>query len=252
MTTAISLRQVSVQINGNSILENISFDVPVGATTAIIGPNGAGKSVLLKTILNQIPASSGTIEIYNTPVRQYRKVAYRISYIPQKIALDTNFPLTVEGLFSLKSKRWLGLSRTDRERMNRLLQRAGFRSAASVKLNTLSGGQLQRVLIAYSLMDKPELIIMDEPSAGIDVQGQETIYELLKHLQEEQNLTLLLVSHELDIVIRYAKQVICLNRELLCAGVPHKVLSDETLERMYGTPVAHHIHMGQTPHDHTH
>ena len=253
MDTAISLKDVSVRLGDSPILKDITFDVPKGATTAIIGPNGAGKSILLKTILNQIKKSAGSIDILGTPNEQYRKIAPKVSYIPQKIFFDDTFPLTLEGLFSLKTKRWLGLSQKDDQKMKQLLHRVGINIPTDTRLYTLSGGQLQRVLIAYSLMDDPELVIMDEPAAGIDITGQETIYELLKRIQQEEKITLLLVSHELDIVIRYARQVICLNQKLICAGVPHEVLSDDILQKMYGTPVAHHIHTANSHADgHTH
>lgn len=239
---AITVTNLSVIVDGHTILENLSFTVPVGQTTAIIGPNGAGKSILLKAILRLIPKQSGTVEIFGTPHEQYRSIASAISYIPQKLNFDRSFPLTVHGLFSLKSHRSIGMSGADEERMHHLLDLVGMGQHLKSKISTLSGGQMQRVLLGYSLMDQPKLLILDEPSAGIDVQGQDTVYALLRRIQEHEHLTLLLVSHELEIVMQYASQVLCLNRQLLCAGVPREVLSNELLQKMYGSPVGHFAH----------
>lgn len=246
--SAIHAEDLTVKFGSHTVLDSVNFDVPVGKTTAVIGPNGAGKTVLLKSILRLIPITSGKVEIFGTDHQQYRNVAHLLSYIPQKISFDGSFPLTIRGLFSLKSKRPLGMSNEEEQRMISLLDRVGMKKFANAKIANLSGGQLQRVLIGYSLMDQPKLLILDEPVAGIDVQGQQTVYSLLENIQKEKNLTLLLVSHELDIVIRYAEQVLCLNKTLYCSGAPHEVLSEELLAKMYGTPVAHHIHNDHNDH----
>jgi zinc/manganese transport system ATP-binding protein len=239
---ALDVQDVTVVLDGHTIIDSISFTVPIGSTTAIIGPNGAGKSILLKTILRLIPKQSGAVRIFGQDHKNYRRVAKLVSYIPQVVDFDRSFPLTVRGLFALKSSRLFGMSLAEHERMLRLLALVGAAHLTGYRLSVLSGGQLQRVLLAHSLMDKPKLLLLDEPAAGIDVQGQETIYPLLRRIQREEHLTLLIVSHELQIVMEYADQVLCLNKELLCAGLPHKVLTNETLQRMYGTPVGHFTH----------
>jgi zinc transport system ATP-binding protein len=240
---ALAIDNLSVVLNGHTILKDISLKINQGETTAIIGPNGAGKSVLLKTILHLLPKQTGTIRIFGQNNTPYAAVSPLISYIPQKLNFPENFPLTVLGLFSLKSTRFLGTRKNDRARVFNLLKEVGMEKFAHATLSTLSGGQLQRVLIAYSLMDTPKIIFMDEPVSGVDIQGQETVYNLLKRIQQDYGLTLVLVSHELDIVIRFATQVICLNQKLYCAGAPKEVLSNDVLEQMYGTPVAHHVHI---------
>lgn len=238
----MDVKNLSVVLDGHVIVDSISFTVEPGSTTAIIGPNGAGKSVLIKALLRLRPKTKGEVKIFGIPHEKYRKIAGKISYIPQQLQFDRDFPLTVEGLFALKSPRPLGMAEHERSRMNELLKRMGMTEHKHKRISDLSGGQLQRVLIAYSLMDYPKLLILDEPSAGIDIQGQETIYALLKRIQEEEHLTMILISHELDIVMQYADQVLCLNRQLLCAGIPRKVLTNDILERMYGTPVGHFAH----------
>lgn len=239
---ALEVDDLVVMLDGQRIIDHISFRIPVHETTAIIGPNGAGKSVLLRAILRLLPKQGGVVRIFGTPHEQYRKVAPLVSYIPQKMPFDRTFPLTVAGLFQLKSRQRLGVSAADVNRMRTLLALVGMENYASHKISTLSGGQLQRVLLAYSLMDHPQLLLLDEPAAGIDMQGQETIYTLLQRIQQQEGLTLLLVSHELDIVMRFATQVLCLNRKLLCAGVPREILSPDILEQMYGTPISHFTH----------
>jgi zinc transport system ATP-binding protein len=239
---AVDVRDLTVVLDEHVILDSLSFSVPQGQTTAIIGPNGAGKSVLLKALLRLVPIQQGDVHILGQPQNRYRQVAPLISYIPQRLEIDHTFPLTVRDLFSLKSSRPIGMNEDELSRMHALLTLVGMPDRKEQRLNTLSGGQLQRVLLAYSLMDYPQILFLDEPSAGIDAQGQETIYALLKRIQEQTQLTMILVSHELDIVMHYCQQVLCLNKKLLCAGVPQQVLSPELLEKMYGMPIQHFSH----------
>lgn len=239
---AIQVKNLFVKLGGHSIIEDVSFDVPSGQTTAIIGPNGAGKSILVKTILRLISKQSGQVSILGVDHTHYRRIAPLVSYIPQSLSFEHTMPITVQELFSLASSKHLGMSQDDQNRMHHLLNLVGMSNTEQVCLSHLSGGQLQRCFIAYSLLDQPKLLILDEPSAGIDVAGQESIYNLLERIKEQEQLTLLLVSHELDVVMRYASQVLCLNRRLLCDGAPRQVLSNELLQSMYGAPVGHFMH----------
>ena len=241
-TKALEVTDLTVAIDGHTIIDNISFTIDAGTTAVIIGPNGAGKSVLLKSLLGLMPKQSGNVKFFGKHHEQYQQISPLISYIPQYVDFEYNFPLTVSGLFSLKSPRPIGMSSTEKQRMKELLRMVNVSDLEKKKLSALSGGQLQRVLIAYSLMDHPKILLLDEPAAGIDVQGQETIYPLLARIQDEEKLTLVIISHELQIVMQYADQVLCLNKELLCAGIPQKVLTNETLQKMYGAPVGHFDH----------
>ncbi|MEK7556505.1 MAG: metal ABC transporter ATP-binding protein [Patescibacteria group bacterium] len=244
--TALQVKDVTVDLAGHRVLESISFTVPVGSTTAIIGPNGAGKSVLVKTILRLIPKTSGAITILGTPHERYQRAAHQVSYVPQRLELDRDFPLTVHGLFSLKSRRPLGMAKADAEHMQSLLATVGISGSIDRRLSDLSGGQLQRVMIAYSLMDHPKLLFLDEPAAGIDVSGQETVYALIRRIQKQENLTVVFISHELDVVMHYADQVVCLNQKLLCAGIPSEALTTEVLHEMYQAPTKHYHHHHHT------
>lgn len=239
---ALEVKNLTVTIAGHQILENISFTVPTGSATAIIGPNGAGKSVLVKTILRLIPKTSGGVTMFGQPHEKYRRVASQVSYVPQRLELDHDFPLTVRGLFTLKSRRPLGIAPPDHDHMVALLTMVGAVAHVGKRLSDLSGGQLQRVMIAYSLMDRPKLLFLDEPAAGIDISGQETVYALLQRVQAQEHLTVVFISHELDVVMHYADQVICLNRTLLCAGLPQEALTTEVLHEMYQMPTKHYHH----------
>lgn len=239
---AINVQNLTVTLGGHKIIDNVSFLAPAGETTALIGPNGAGKTVLVKALLRLIPKDSGRVEFFGVSHQKYRQVAPRISYIPQSLDLESTMPLTVKGLFMLTTKQLWGRTRQESDRAEELLNLVGIHDKLTARLSTLSGGQLQRVFIAYSLMRRPQLIILDEPSAGIDISGQESIYSLLERIQALEHLTLFLISHELDIVMQYASQVLCLNRQLLCAGAPREVLSNEMLTKMYGSPVGHFTH----------
>lgn len=241
-TPALAVNNLTVKLDQHTVLNNISFTVAPEQTTAIIGPNGAGKSILLKAILKLIPKEHGSVKIFGIDHEQFSRLAPLISYIPQSFVMNQNFPLTVRGLFALSTPGPIGLSAAAHERMMDLLQMVGMNNIASARLSTLSGGQLQRVLIAYSLLKKPRLLLLDEPSAGIDIRGQETIYTLLERIQRQEHVTLVLVSHELDIVARHAAQVLCLNRNLICAGTPEKALTTEVLEQMYGASASHFTH----------
>lgn len=242
MADALEVSDLTVVLHGRTVLDKISFDVPAGSTAAIIGPNGAGKSVLLKTIMRLLPKASGEVKIFGTPHERYHKIAKKLSYVPQRLELDDHFPLTVQGLFSLKSRQPLGLKAADRQHMENLLQMVGMADFRDRKLSNLSGGQLQRVLIAYSLMDRPQLLFLDEPAAGIDISGQETVYTLIQRIQAQEHLTVLFISHELDVVMHYSDQVICLNQKMLCAGAPHEALTTEVLHEMYHEPTKHYHH----------
>lgn len=241
-TPALKIENLTVELDGHTILEDISFTTDSGSVTAVIGPNGAGKSVLIKCILKLLPKKSGVVEIMGINHNNYHSIAPLISYIPQYINIDRLFPLTVNGLFSLKSPRPIGMSSIEKQRMHDLLDKTNTAHLIDKRLSVLSGGQLQRIILAYSLMDNPKILLLDEPAAGIDVEGQDTIYSLLSRIQKEEKLTMILVSHELQIVMNYATQVLCLNKKLMCAGTPRKVLTNETLQHMYGTDVGHFLH----------
>ncbi len=241
----ISINNLGVSFDGRTVLENITFDVEAGDILAIIGPNGAGKTVLLKSILGLNKNYSGGIVWHQRP---------EVGYVPQRIYFDKDFPLTVKEFFLLevggRSSFWLPTPDVVGE-VRKQLQEVKAAHLINERLGTLSQGEMQRVLIARSLLENPKLIFFDEPASGVDISAEETVYNLLHELYLKNNLTLVLISHELNIVYRFATKVICLNKNLICQGLPSEVLNPETLHKIFGhhTGVYKHEH-GLSQHDH--
>lgn len=232
---ALDVHHLTVTLGGRRVVDDVSFSVEEGQTVAIIGPNGAGKSVLLKTIVRLIPKTSGSVRIFGRPHEEYATIAPIISYVPQALTIEKNFPLTVDELFSLKR-------RATPERREKVLRLVGASNLRAQRLGTLSGGQLQRVFLAFALVDAPKILFLDEPSSGIDLGAEETIYNLIRRVSQEEKMTVILVSHDIDIVAGFAQSVLCLNRQLLCSGPPASVLTEETLRRAYGPHVGLYTH----------
>lgn len=234
----LKVENLGVKFENDKVLQNLSFSVNRGDVLAIVGPNGAGKSVLFKTLLGLIPYSG---------LVKWQK-GLKISYVPQKFKIDKDLPLNVEEFFKFKKQdhgdildalEALGiLSIKHEHRSDHHLQEHILKQ----RLGWLSGGQLQRILIAWSLVDNPDVLLFDEPTAGIDLGGEETIYNLLKRLQEERNITILLISHDLNIVYKYANNVLCINKEMICYGMPATVLDPASLVKLYGGEASFYKH----------
>jgi zinc transport system ATP-binding protein len=225
----LSVKNLSVEVNGNHLIKGVSFDLHEGDILALIGPNGAGKTTVLKALLGLLEFA-GSIE-WHKPV-----VA---GYVPQRFNFDANFPLTVSELLSLRIRGaafWIH-DKNAHHVISGALKSVGAEKLAHRKIGSLSGGELQRVLLAYALAGNPHILFLDEPVAGIDIEGEETFYNLVKRLNEENGLTIILVSHDLNLVYKYAKEVICLNKKMLCFGPPHKALTDEAIRATYGEDV---------------
>ncbi len=226
----LSVSGLNISFNANKVLDEISFELFPDETLAIIGPNGAGKTILFHALLGLIP-HQGTIN--------WQK-GVKIGYVPQRFAIDPKLPLTVNEFFSLKIK-------ADRPALTHSLKSVGFseteiKSLLKQPLGVLSGGQLQRVLIAWAVIDHPTVLLFDEPTSGVDISAEETIYGLLHRLQEKENLAIMLISHDLQIVYRYANNVVCLNKERVCYGPPHQVLSPKNLAKIYGEDTGLYVH----------
>lgn len=216
----LSARNLGVAINQATIIDNLNFDVEEGDVLAIIGPNGAGKTTLFRALLGIIP--------YRGEITWQKGV--KIGYVPQRMEIETDVPLTVREFLYLRQA-------------DNFSEKAAKEAARSVLLpeeildsglGEISVGQRQRILIAWALLGKPKVLLFDEPTADIDVRGQESIYNLLHHLQDKYNLTIILISHDLNIVYRHAKQVLCLNRQMICFGSPQEMLSPEQMQKLYG------------------
>ena len=215
----LEVKNLNVTIGGTRVLENINFDVEEGDVLAVIGPNGAGKTVLLKSLLGLAPYSGEIVW----------KKGVRKGYVPQRMDIETDVPLTVNEFLRLRSP-----SLTD-ERVKEAFDFVQLdRAILSSGIGEISVGQRQRVLVAWAFLGNPEVLLFDEPTADIDIAGQESIYNMLKHFQETLGLTIILVSHDLNVVYRHAKTVLCLNRKNLCLGAPRAVLNPEQLLNLYG------------------
>jgi zinc transport system ATP-binding protein len=231
----LEIRDLSVRAGGAEILSGIHADIRCGEVTALIGPNGAGKTTLLLAILGLVPYTG---EIRFCRAEEHGKGAPRIGYVPQRIDLDRNAPMSVLDFFALSSQKipvFLGRSRKSRADAEAALDRVGAVHLADRPLGKLSGGELQRVLLALALRDNPDILLLDEPVSGVDVSGEELFCDFLDQIHRESRFSLLLVSHDLSVVTRHADRVICLNRSIVCQGATTEVLTPETLSAMYGS-----------------
>ena len=231
MSKILNVSGLSVAFDGEIAMEKVSFDLEAGESMAIIGPNGAGKSVLLKAMLGMLPYS-GTIAW---------APGVRIGYVPQKIDADRHLPINIENLLAAKAS-ILKLPESD---ISSIIKSVGLNEKIlKTSVGHLSGGQFQRALMAFALLGKPNVIILDEPTASIDKPGEEQMYELIHRLQDEYEMTTIVVSHDMSFVYRYATKVLCLNRTGICFGKPEEVLTPENLEHLYGGPTKffHHMH----------
>jgi zinc transport system ATP-binding protein len=227
----LEVKDVSVTLEGKTILNKVSFDLEAGESLAIIGPNGSGKTVLLKSILGLLPFSGEIV----------RSFSGNVGYVPQKVDADIHLPLTFQNLFQAKAKN-SGLSQ---EKIDECVKAVGLGAAIiDTPVGHLSGGQFQRCLIAFAILGKPSLLLFDEPTANIDNVGEEEMYELIHRLSDKFELTTIIVSHDLSFVYRYATKVLCLNKQNICFGNPQEVLNSEVLAKLYGGPTRyyHHLH----------
>ena len=241
----LTVENLFVAFGDQKVLEDVNFSITKGDVLAVIGPNGSGKSVLFRALLGLAP--------YTGKVSWQKNV--RLGYVPQKAFIEREFPLTVKEFLSLKS--------SSKHEMSQALSAVGMARHADdhnadehhlehhilkKRIGVLSGGELQRVLIAWSLMGHPNVLLFDEPTSGIDIGGEETIYSILHELQEKHDLTVILISHDLNVVYKYAEQVLCLNRRLVCFGSPQDILNSEQIQKLYGGGHAFYHHLDKHNH----
>ncbi len=229
--TVLTVENLGVRFDDNEVLKGMGFFVQKGDVLAIVGPNGSGKSVLFRALLDLVP--------YSGSIKWQKDI--KISYVPQKLSIDRELPLSVGEFMRLKSGK--------REKIISALKSVGITDEHHIenhllkeRLGWLSGGQLQRILIAWAIIDDPDVLLFDEPTSGIDVGGEETIYNLLKKLRDQKEMTILLISHDLNIVYKYANNVICVNKEMICYGAPSEVLDPAALTKLYGGEASFYKH----------
>jgi zinc transport system ATP-binding protein len=228
-TDVLEVKDLAIRFGRTTIFSGLSFTVPQGAALAIVGPNGSGKTVLLRALIGAIP--------FEGTLRWAPNV--RLGYVPQKLDIARGAPIT--GVDFLRAR--IALSRASEPNVPGVLATVGLTAEAGNRpIGTLSGGQFQRLLIAFALVGAPNVLLLDEPTAGIDEPGQERLNELLHRLQQDRGLTVMLISHDLSVVYRHATTVLCLGRERHWFGPPKEILTPELLHDIYGTPVAFHVH----------
>ncbi len=247
---AIELDNVTVAYPYQVVLEGVSLRVPTGTFLAIVGPNGAGKTTLLKTILGLVRPVRGSVRVFGKPPWRLGKDRQRIGYVPQVMTVDLNFPILAGEVVLMGRYGRIGLFRrpsaADQEAALRAMERVGVAHLADRPLARLSGGQRQRVFLARALANEPDLLLLDEPTTGVDVAATDSLYGLLHRLHEE-GITILVVSHDIGVVADYADGVACVNRQLVFHDRPEAVMAGEVLSCMYG-PEAIFLDHGSIPH----
>jgi zinc transport system ATP-binding protein len=227
----LKVQNVSLTRDGKKVLDNVSFALDEGEITTLIGPNGAGKTTLIRIVLGLQKATSGSIEL---------KKGIRIGYMPQKLMIDFSLPLSV--------KAFLKLADNSTQAAKEALELVGVGHLMDSPMAHLSGGETQRVLLARALMRKPQLLVLDEPVQGVDVSGQEALYQLISSIRSNTNCAILMISHDLHLVMAATDQVLCLNHHLCCQGTPEVVSADPVYTELFGVRTALYTHH----HDHEH
>ncbi len=231
--TVVEVKDLAVRIESQEIIEKISFTLKRNSISMMIGPNGSGKTTLIRAVMGLIPLEDGSVRLFGKKPAQFRE---RIGYVPQRFYVDDDFPITVEEFLSLTAEVKGGRG------MARALKEVGMERTEQKQLSQLSGGQLQRVLIARALLGKPLLLVLDEPVSSIDVVGSKSIYEHLDFIRRRYDVTIIIISHEMDLVSRYADQVLCINKHLMCSGAPKEVFESKEMQKIYGSELTHYHH----------
>ncbi|MEH6547838.1 MAG: ATP-binding cassette domain-containing protein [Sneathiella sp.] len=236
MTALVSAENLFVVREGGEILSDVSLALEDRDFITIIGPNGAGKSMLLKCIMGFYKPDRGQV---------IRKKGLRIGYVPQRLVADHTIPIRTRRFLSLRKK-------ASKETLEQVAEETGIAELLEQPLHILSGGELQRVLLARALLDDPELLVLDEPAQNLDVTGQLAFYKLLDRIYAERDVSILMVSHDLHLVMSSTKQVVCLYHHVCCSGEPHMVTRDPEFISLFGNDMAKLMAVYNHSHDHSH
>lgn len=225
----LEVRRLSIRFEELEVISELSFELSKGSSLAVIGPNGAGKTVLFQALIGSLPSAGA--------VRWAPSV--RIGYVPQKLDIERDVPITGIDFLRAHSGRTQGRHAD----ISSVLDLVGLsKKHCDGAIGTLSGGQFQRLLLAFALVGNPSVLMLDEPTAGVDQPGQKQLNELVHRVQEERDLTVLFISHELEVVYQYATNVLFLGRGQPRFGTPRNLLTEDLLNEMYGMPVNYHAH----------
>ncbi|WP_027712171.1 zinc ABC transporter ATP-binding protein ZnuC [Dickeya chrysanthemi] len=236
MSTLVSLENIGVQFGNKAVLSDISLTLQAGRILTLLGPNGAGKSTLVRVVLGLQPPTRGTLT---------RAADLRIGYVPQKLHLDPTLPLTVQRFMLLRP----GVNKQD---IMPALKRVQAGHLLEQPMQKLSGGETQRVLLARAILTRPQLLVLDEPTQGVDVNGQLALYELINQLRQDYQCGVLMVSHDLHLVMAKTDEVLCLNQHICCSGTPEVVSLHPEFLAMFGHRGAGQLAIYRHHHNHRH
>lgn len=232
----ISVEDVSIRYGSHTVLSHVDLTVEPGEIITIVGPNGSGKTSLFRAIIGAVSPSSGKIT---------RKPGLRIGYVPQRLHIDPTLPITVERFLRLSNK-------ANAAACQAALDAAGAPDLMQRQMSELSGGQFQRVMLARALMEKPEVLLLDEATQGLDQPGSAAFYQQIETVRNETNCAVLMISHELHVVMSASDRVICLNGHVCCAGTPAVVASAPEYRALFGTGTGGALALYRHDHDHDH
>ncbi|MDG6881155.1 Zinc import ATP-binding protein ZnuC [Phocoenobacter uteri] len=236
ITPLISLKNINVYFNTQHVLQNIHLDIYPNTITTIVGPNGGGKSTLLKVLLKLLPPKSGEV---------IHAKNLKIGYVPQKLHIENSMPMSVVKFLSLKPQ-------STKKMIQDVLALFSIEHLAENQLQKLSGGEMQRVLLARAMLNSPQILILDEPMQGVDITGQTELYQLLNKMRSLLNCAILMVSHDLNIVMANTDEVLCVNHHICCSGTPEKITNDPKFIDFFGDQFAKNIALYSHHHNHHH
>ena len=231
----IDAKALCLSLGGRDILQNVDLKLCANEIVTLIGPNGAGKTSLVKVVLGLTQPDSGTIT---------RKPGICIGYMPQRLYVDANMPMTVE--------RFLRFADPSKKHISQALEEVGTRHLIDNPLQGISGGEMQRILLARALLRKPQLLVLDEPVQGVDIAGQIELYQLISRIRDRHQCGVLMVSHDLHLVMAQTDTVVCLNHHICCHGHPEQVSNDPAYLELFGKQHSETLAVYQHNHDHNH
>ncbi len=234
--TLIEARDLSLRYSSAPVLSHVNFAIARGEIVTVVGPNGSGKSTLIRALLGVLKPTRGTV---------WRSAGLRIGYVPQRLAIDASLPMTVARFLSLPERK-------SDEAIVSVMQRVGVDGLEWRQMTALSGGQFQRVLLARALLAEPDILILDEPTQGLDHPGVESFYRLIEEVRQESGAAVLLVSHDLHVVMRASDRVICLNGHICCEGSPAVVSEAPEYRALFGVTTGGTLALYRHNHDHDH
>ena len=231
----IEISNLEIKYGSKKVLQNINLSLNAGEIVTIVGPNGSGKTSLFKAIIGSIPYSNGKIRI---------KTDIRIGYVPQQLKVDQTLPITVERFLKLAIK-----DCNDTEKIAALL---GSKTIFKEQINNLSGGQMQKVLLARALINEPEVLLLDEATRGLDQPGIAAFYRKIENISKKTNCAVLMISHDLHVVMKASDRVICVNGHICCEGTPESVATSPEYKTLFGSDIDSSFALYKHKHDHNH